>query len=188
MWCARRREAESLITWEKMSECRAGYSRRQGWSRALLRWHFSGKGAAHSGITRNTHYPKAEEAFSLVSLIAQLKSTTEFQSVNNFSSSARTVSGSQVTWGEGRDWRDNSSKNVAPLLAVAGFRVKYLLLIYENLICCRWYILPVYFYNAEKKKVTINSYSTYCWKGVFWRADTYALVPTGWTVGLICTF
>lgn len=86
-----------------MSECRAGYSRRQGWSRALLRWHFSGEGAAHSGITRNTHYPKAEEAFSLVTLIAQLKCTTEFQSVNNFSSSARTVSGSQVTWGEGRD-------------------------------------------------------------------------------------
>lgn len=68
------------------------------WSRDLLRWFFSGKVAVHSGITHNTHYIKAEEIFSLLSPMAQLTCMREFQSINDFSSSAKTVGGGQVTW------------------------------------------------------------------------------------------
>ena len=81
-------------------------------STASLMWVFSGKGLTHSGITHHTHYRKAERAFSLVSLMAQVNCTTEFQTVSNFSSSARTIGGSWVM--QERDQCDSSSENVAP--------------------------------------------------------------------------
>lgn len=117
MWCAGRREAESLVRCEKMPEYSLGYSRRwgEGLSRASLMWVFSGEGVAHSWITHHTHYTKAEGAFSLGSLMAQVNCITEFQIVNSFSGSARIIGGSQVM--QERD----QCENVTPFIDCSWF-------------------------------------------------------------------
>lgn len=43
-------------------------------------------------------------------------------------------------------------------------------------------------FTVPKITVTIDSCSTYGWKDILWRVGRYILVPSGWTVGLICRF
>lgn len=155
-------------------------------SRASLTWLFSGEGVTHFGIAHYPHYTKAEGAFSLVSLMAQVNCTTEFQIVSNFSSSAGTIGGSQVM--QERDQCDSSSENVASFIGC-----RWVLGEIPHLDLWEASLLPVIyscyaFWQHRKKPVTINRYHLYCGKGILWRADTHNLVPTGWTFGLIFAF
>lgn len=98
-WCDMLGREESWVRYAKTPECSTSITGgKHRWSRELLRWFYSEMVVVRSGITHNTPYIKAEETFTLLSPMAQLKCTREFQSINDFSSSAKTVGGGQVTW------------------------------------------------------------------------------------------